>query len=62
VIVKAKGKTAIENALKVVQLVRENYGGIHSSRRIYLQYSNKKNNSNLCEVNSFDQYQLLKYD
>ena len=36
VVVKARGN-AIENALKVVQLVKENVGGIHSCTRFSIQ-------------------------
>ena len=41
IIVKARGN-AIENALKVVQLVKENIGGIHSITKLNLQYTSEK--------------------
>lgn len=39
-VVKARGY-AIENALKVVQLVKENMGDIHSQTRFYLMNDSK---------------------
>jgi DNA-binding protein len=42
VVVKARGY-AIENALKVVQLIKENLGGIHSCTRFYLMTGGHKN-------------------
>ncbi len=38
VVVKARG-AAIENAMKVVQLVKENMGGIHSCLKFQLQFT-----------------------
>ena len=52
VIVKARG-FAIENALKVVQLVKENMGDIHSQTRFYLMKENVKNN--IQSINTFHQ-------
>ncbi|CDW82497.1 UNKNOWN [Stylonychia lemnae] len=40
VVVKARGQ-AIENALKVVQLVKENMGDIHSQSKLYLMVDSK---------------------
>jgi hypothetical protein len=40
VVVKARG-LAIENALKVVQLVKENIGDIHSQTRLYVLSDSK---------------------
>ena len=44
VVVRARG-LAIENALKVVQLVKENIGDIHSQTRLYLMTDKAKSNS-----------------
>lgn len=41
IVVKARGY-AIENALKVMQLVKENMGDIHSQTRFYLMKESKR--------------------
>lgn len=48
VIVKARG-LAIENALKVVQLVKENMGDIHSQSKFYLMTEKETNKTKKCK-------------
>jgi DNA-binding protein len=62
VFVKARGQ-AVENALKVVQLVKENLGGIHSCTKFSLQYGGKADviDQNEREITSFDLFKEIKY-
>jgi hypothetical protein len=67
VVIKARG-LAIENGLKVTQLVKENMGNIHSQARFYLMHGDKSefkrdpNPENQTEEEMKDQCLVQSYE